>query len=558
MIVKSRYGKSVHSELPHKIKTSIDKKYEETRKYYEQPTIIKTLIVCCHLGFLYWYERDYKNTLKYFKQALDKIDDLDNDNIVIASIIVGDIFKNNKDYTTAIQYYDIALEHMTTSKKDDPIRVEIFLTKANCLTDSLQLTSCLDVLYELKNDTKHSAYDSDYRTISTRAVIYDAIGQQMIKTKQYNKAQCYAQKSLHLKKKYLLKYHPSLALSYQIIGEIHADQKDYKQAIQNFEIAVQILIVNLPHDHIDIKRIYFQIVLYAEKGLFDKAVKTEQLAINGQLGTLPMHTLNTAKAWTNSLNKNERAIQLLQKTLPSNMNEIKYYLKQIASIFIKMGNIKQEMKSLTRDDNHLLESNTDQNTIESLTSLRCYMAAETYLEKILKQNDSGLRSIYIKVGESLENSSEILPSLEYYKRAILPYQINIYISYKIVLYLERIKNYRAAYQNCHTIHETWPMPVYSLIISNALLIKMHHLEILINNGKKNVNIVKQKHSNTEIAVAFLRLNDYDLAMKYFLKEIDEKTTELNNKESMDELQPNTFQRIKWKHQDQFQQFSKAS
>ncbi|CAF1501357.1 unnamed protein product, partial [Didymodactylos carnosus] len=89
--------------------------------------------------------------------------------------------------------------------------------------------------------------------------------------KQYDNAFKYAYKTRDLKLKYLSNNHPNLAKSYILIGKIFTDKQQYRQALEQYEKAMEIQRVNLSNDNIDIIKVKLDIgCIHCQMGKLDR------------------------------------------------------------------------------------------------------------------------------------------------------------------------------------------------------------------------------------------------------------------------------------------------
>ncbi|CAF1079301.1 unnamed protein product [Didymodactylos carnosus] len=124
---------------------------------------------------------------------------------------------------------------------------------------------------------------TDNQTMTMLTILYDELAQ-----KQFYKAvsadMCrnvrkLCEESINLKIKYLSQYHPSLIKNYQLLAQCFLEEKNYQDALQSYEQAIEIQIANLPENHVEIKQNYYQMGhIYCKMDKLDKALEAYSVA----------------------------------------------------------------------------------------------------------------------------------------------------------------------------------------------------------------------------------------------------------------------------------------
>jgi tetratricopeptide (TPR) repeat protein len=271
-----------------------------------------------------------------------------------------------------------------------------------------------------------------------------------IKTDQgkYTEAITYFEKALEIKQKTLPANDPSLATSYNNIGEVYRNMGEYSKALSYYEKALEIRQKTLPPNHPDLANSYSCIgSVYYDMGEYSKALSYYEKALEIYQKTLPANHPDLATSYVNiglvydnmgeyskALSYYEKALEIRQKTLPANHPHLATSYSNIGSVYYNMGEYSKalsyyekaleiQQKTLPANHPHLATSYSNigllyYNMSEYPKALSYYEKALEIKQKTLPANHPSLATSYNNIGGVYYNMGEYSKALSYYEKAL--------------------------------------------------------------------------------------------------------------------------------------------
>ncbi|ETO36289.1 hypothetical protein RFI_00774 [Reticulomyxa filosa] len=242
--------------------------------------------------------------------------------------------------------------------------------------------------------------------------------------------------------------HPFVARSYDMIGDVHYEKKDYQQAILYYEKSLKIMLDNVTIDS------SYVIILHYNLGLFyskieqhDKSIEYYEKSLNSKLklfGDNPSDIIDWYSALGNAYSNAERfnkAIEYYEKVVKIRLHNCRASQKAIADVFNNLGeachNKRAYNKAIAYYEKALetyldifgfktvVVANLYNNLAQVYVDKQHCDTAIKYFEKVIEINVSifgdknvHITDAYFGLGNAYEKKGESNKAIEYYKKAL--------------------------------------------------------------------------------------------------------------------------------------------
>ncbi|MEM1322404.1 MAG: CHAT domain-containing protein [Bacteroidota bacterium] len=202
----------------------------------------KTYIGALHLNIAsaYWYKGDYDVSLDYFNKTLQLYQNgskAQKNNITNVYSFIGKCYDAKNELDSALVYYQKSLdaipEKMRSTAFGTRRQIIAYQYIAEVYLDKKEYESCNDYIARaLRLQTGEQAYRLD--------ASYNLLGKLSQEKKDYDSALANFQKSLDISKEEFKHYEKSreIALKLAAIAEMYDDKKDYTQAVNYYQEAL--------------------------------------------------------------------------------------------------------------------------------------------------------------------------------------------------------------------------------------------------------------------------------------------------------------------------------
>ncbi|CAF1023476.1 unnamed protein product [Didymodactylos carnosus] len=536
------------TELLHKAVCKIFEYYKNEHQISNQMQYNFELGLLCTISFR------YEEAKRYLEFTFN-----DDNNNYIYSIILADVYNHLQDYNMAIVHYEKTLKFIKT--ENDPLLIaEIYLTIANCYNNLNRSTDkALHKLHELEKYLQ--TQDVDNKIIAIKAALNHELARQYLKCAKYDKAHLMAKESRAFKLQSFSQHHPSIVIDHILIGDIYAEEQNYKQAIECYKKALDIQISNFSMEHQDIKKTYKIIGdVYCKMGKYNEAIEsyelwykikgedefslakvdmynahimsckprvTSQALANAEMAAetwcaqIPLEIMETAKR---NFMKEELANLLAVRYFTSNMLFVSF-LEDLLYIYLKYGYAYFKSSSIKSDIEHECKR-----SYEKALSLQ--------LKLIIYQNSNEhiTDSIYETIGFISEIFNNKQDALDNYKNARNPDKDDRrHVIFWKIASLSRSNMIAETYYNrmkkyVTRVYDTQNIIMNTKKISSGETIEEDQNETGESDTFKSDNN-KEKNSfftkSLATAVTYYLLHDYQLALKFFRKDIEERSKNLS-------------------------------
>ncbi|CAF0951827.1 unnamed protein product [Adineta steineri] len=195
---------------------------------------------------------EFKKALEIYDTLLqampiDVVDDIDSKKSIVAMYTnVGEANREMGDYSTALSYYEKALEIQHTILPADHPDLGITYNNIGMVHQSTEDYSKALSYYER---TLAILQESPTPNYSELAVTNNNMGEAHRGMGDYTVALSYYEKTFAIQQKYLPSNHPSLATTYNNIATVHHSMKDFSQALSYMNKTLEIQQKSLPPNH---------------------------------------------------------------------------------------------------------------------------------------------------------------------------------------------------------------------------------------------------------------------------------------------------------------------
>ena len=200
-------------------------------QYYQQTKVHN------NIGLCFLYQRMFPQALSHFRKEPESI----------SCINLAIYYQFQKDYSTALIYFDKALETVRNHPLDTAM-IHSYLGVLYC--DQRQWLLSLKHYEQALELYKRHLPTNNHPTI---ALIHDGIGTLYLNKGEYRAAQRQLQRCLELQLRVLPSQHPDIAGTYNNLGGVFNEMGHYEQALLYHSEALAIAMVTLPVEHVDIK-----------------------------------------------------------------------------------------------------------------------------------------------------------------------------------------------------------------------------------------------------------------------------------------------------------------
>ncbi|CAF3295166.1 unnamed protein product [Rotaria socialis] len=277
-------------------------------------------------------------------------------------------------YSTALEYYRIALESETEWRGKIMILKEIGLTyeRLALIDDALACYSKALAMHEKLNNKQTNDYhrlsaiyigiagihsikqDKDlslkylYEALNTELNIeqpsreillncYNDIGFIFFAKEKYDESLTNYEKALDISTQIYPATHPNIGTIYLNIGNVYQAQNHYKDALENFKKSLDIQLASLPIDHPDIARSLNHISgNYHAIGCYEDGLSFCQNALNIYLKSMPENHPNLAILYNNMIELNDK-LGRLNESLYFRYKKLAIYLATLQPDDSKIG-----------------------------------------------------------------------------------------------------------------------------------------------------------------------------------------------------------------------------
>lgn len=207
----------------------------ETKLPQPNPTLATT---CNHLGLIHTIKGHYENALSSHNQALTIQKDLwgtANDALVKTYLNIGSVYYYTGDYQQSLNYTNLAFNIQKTSS--NTYDAELAETYSNMGLLHLRLENYQVALenYQQSLAIKQEIYFASHPKIATT---YTDLALNYQKLGLFDKAQMASDHALIILNNTFEENHPDFGVNYQLKGDIHFEQTDYKEAIDYYKRAL--------------------------------------------------------------------------------------------------------------------------------------------------------------------------------------------------------------------------------------------------------------------------------------------------------------------------------
>ena len=221
------------------------------------------------LGLLYLKLYNHNSAIECLNKVTTVQHQSKEEALLLAYLLLADIFKRRKQYQVAIDNFNQALKFTQSSdnSKDAVLEVEVKLARIDCHNGKSIITE----LKKLERSVK--LYRSDTEYICMKVIVYDTLARQCLMQAGYEIFDYAIEQSISLKQGSLSQYHPSLAIDFILRAECHVQQAQalysesadigyirqshYREALMSYERALEVCNLNFSKNNLEVKRIYY-------------------------------------------------------------------------------------------------------------------------------------------------------------------------------------------------------------------------------------------------------------------------------------------------------------
>jgi tetratricopeptide (TPR) repeat protein len=258
--------------------------------------------------------------------------------------------------------------------------------------------------YEKSLDIELMTLGNEHPSVATS---YNNIGEILYHQGKHENALEYFNKCLQIKYRTLANEHPSLATSYDNIGLVWSSTKlHYDKALEFYEKGLAIRLKTLGSEHPEVAISYNNIsTILHYQGEYDKALKYFEKCLVIKLNILGGEHLSVAISYNN--------IGLVWNAKGDNYKALEYYEKSLA---IKLKNLGDNHPSVAISYRNIGSIYDDQGEYEK--SLSYYEKCLEIELKTLGEVHSTIAISYSKIGLVWKNKGEYDKALEYHEKSL--------------------------------------------------------------------------------------------------------------------------------------------
>lgn len=505
---------------------------KEAAKYLKERMLIDTLKIQWAIDYADFI-RDY---LGSYEEAMDIYNSLISNNINNSYISeiqyrIGNTFYLKGNYESAIDNYQISINHFEGDSLINPLMAETYHNMANIFLEQdkfdegLHYLSKSEELYSILKDTL--GLSSIY---NTHGVLYSTYG-------NFDFAEKFFRKALDIRIKYYGETNTNTASCYSNIAKLLYELNKYEEAynfyIKTLEIDSTILGNNHPKiakHKLDIGTLLISLNKYDNTlMLFTEALKIYKdfygeyhPSIITAYNHLGRYYCNIEVDYTKAIDYYSKSKILAERIYGHNHSMVANALQNIAFVHMEMSNLTKaidfynESAEITKKiygEQHYLMADIYNNLAEIYFRLEEYNIAKEYFEKCLKIDILYYGEKHSKVALNYNNLAAINEKIGNEKIALEFYKKSLYIY--IELYGEKHLTVSSIYNNL-----------------GCLLLTQHKLDSAEKYLLKNLQITKeiiQDENHPDIAKAYnnlsslyIELDNYEKAEEYINKSIEIK------------------------------------
>ncbi|AXT62346.1 CHAT domain-containing protein [Aquimarina sp. AD10] len=313
-----------------------------------------------NIAIIYYRTDGLNKTIEYFKKALDiniKTKGKNNIRNVASYNNLAIMASQLGDYDGGLEYCQKGLAILNTKKNKDNLYLSgVYNTIANLNTKLGNFTTALDYTYK-----SLKIREKEFQNHPKLALSYTTYGNLLAEKKEYKKALEYIEKAQVIYESKLGKSHPYVAEVYFYKGNIYTKLMQYSDAIKYYNAAIAIERVSFGEDHGAVITSYQKIgIAYQKMGDYLSSLKYYQKALD---------------LYTNALGSNHPKVALM--------------LNHIGELYFEQQEIKTALEYYLR-----AEKANSVNDIKSNTSENAYVDSNI-LVTTLKGKAKSLQKIFI-------------------------------------------------------------------------------------------------------------------------------------------------------------------
>jgi tetratricopeptide (TPR) repeat protein len=266
---------------------------------------------------------------------------------------------------------------------------------------------------------------------------------------KYREAIEFYEKAVEIKKKTLAPNDPSLAMSYNNIGNVHQNMSDYPEALSSYEKALAIQQQSLSPNHPDLAKCYNNIgLIHLKMRDYAKALVSIEKALGIFQQSLSLNHPDIASSYNNiglvyqhmrdypkALSPSEKALTIQQQSLPSDHPNLAVSSNNIGIIYFNMGDYAKALDFIGKALAIIQQQTVPSNYMDLGESNRfmgaayhrvgdypkaiaSYEEALAIKQQSLSSNHPHLIVLYSTIGWVYENMGDYLKALSCCEKAL--------------------------------------------------------------------------------------------------------------------------------------------
>jgi tetratricopeptide (TPR) repeat protein len=349
----------------------------------------------------------------------------------------------------------------------------------------------------------------------------------------YEKALCYYEKSLEIRRKTLPPNHPDLATSYNNIGSVYRNMGEYSKALSFYEKDLEICQKSLLPNHLNLALSYNNIGgVYLNMGEYSKALSFHGKSLEIYEKTLPPNHPDLATSYSNiggvylnmgeyskALSFYEKSLEIWQKTLPPNHPDLAQSYNNIGLVYNNMGEYSKalsfyekdlEIRQKTLPPNHPDLATSYNNIGVVYKHMGEYSKALSFYEKSFEIRQKALPPNHPDLAGSYNNIGLVYNNMGEYSKALSFYEKDLEI---------RQKTFRPNYPDLATSYNNIGVVYLSMgAYSKALSFYEKSLEIWQKTLPPNHPHLAQSYNN--IGSVYRNMGEYSKALSFYEKSLE--------------------------------------
>lgn len=363
-----------------------------------------------HLGWYFYLNGDFRNALKYTKQALDVSNKRSE---LVTSDIMGGIYsalgvicRSLNDLVAAKEYYEQAIEK-SQELKISPLEQATLMNNIGMLYNKMGDTAQALSHYQSGLDILEGEGDSGDGDSAGLAAILNNLGLLYIELEKLDDARQVLTRALEIRKDIFGEEHQRTAETILNLGGLMLVSEDYKAARDYFEQALKLYQMVLLPDHLDIGRAYLNLA-----GVY-KRLGEIQLAKQHYVKAVEIYENTLGSLHPDTVGIMENLVELLWEK-EKDGDDVIYFLRRL--IELHKHKLSDNERQLMLDFIYLGDCHFDRG--EYVESRDNYNVALKYTDYTTEIPPENRMIIYSNLAKSYEQLDDLDNALTFFRKAL--------------------------------------------------------------------------------------------------------------------------------------------